>query len=70
MADTRFLAMRADLIARGLLTPEHRLTEAGHVYVEALLELLPDEEVPCDPTKPRVRWNRRGNRHRRGRRDA
>ncbi|MBN9504956.1 MAG: hypothetical protein J0I69_02925 [Altererythrobacter sp.] len=62
MADTAFLAMRADLIARGLLTPEHRLTDAGHAHVDALIERLLDEEAPCDPTRPRVRWNRRRGR--------
>jgi len=57
MSDPGFLAMRADLVERGLLTEEHRLTTAGHAYVEELLDRLPTEEAPCDPEKPRVRWN-------------
>lgn len=66
MARAAFLAMRTDLIARGLLSAEHsgehRLTEAGHAHVGALIEHLQDEEAPCDPTKARVRWSRRRGR--------
>jgi hypothetical protein len=59
MAGPHFLAMRAGLIERGLLSQDHRLTDAGHAYVDALLERLPEEEAPCDPDGPRVRWNMR-----------
>lgn len=57
MPDAAFLAMRADLVVRGLLDDGHRLTGAGHAYVDELLERLPNEQAPCDPDAPRVRWN-------------
>jgi len=57
MLDGRFLAMRAGLVARGLLDGEHRLTAAGDAYVDELLDGLPREEAPSDPDAPRVRWN-------------
>ena len=36
----RFDAMRANLIKRGLLDPERRLTPAGHAYVDNLIRDL------------------------------
>lgn len=41
MPEQAFLAMQASLVARGLLTSEHRLTAAGNDYVDDLLESLP-----------------------------
>lgn len=65
MADASFLAMRADLVERGLLDDEHRLTKAGHAYVDELIVRLPAEEAAFDPDGPRVFWNlRKRGRHR------
>lgn len=64
MADHAFLAMRADLVDRGLLDGEHRLTDAGHAYVNELLERLPREVALCDPDGPPVLWNLRKRRPR------
>lgn len=62
---TAFIAMRADLVARGLIDREYRLTAAGHAHVRALLIELPRRTAPCDPARRRVRWNfsRRWRRH-------
>lgn len=49
--------MRADLVARGLLDAEFRLTEAGHAHVDALIGVLLVSQAPCEPDKPRVKWN-------------
>lgn len=63
-APVGFLAMRADLVSRGLLDEGHRLTPDGHVYVDQLLDCLVEAEAPCDPSRPRVRWNTRRDRRR------
>jgi hypothetical protein len=62
MSDQAFLAMRAELVERGLLNDEHRLTDAGHAYVDELFERLPGEEAAFDPEGPRVFWNLRKRR--------
>lgn len=56
MPDPAFLAMRADLVDRGLLTGEFRLTPAGHAHVDALVAELATAEAPCAPDAPRVVW--------------
>ncbi len=55
-----FHAMRASLIARGLISAEggrFALTEPGRAHVAATIALLRETNAPCDPGKARVRWN-------------
>ncbi len=55
-----FHSMRRGLIARGLLSADLRLTEAGNACVDALLGDLADAEAKNDSAGPRVRWNFKG----------
>jgi len=57
-----FLAMRAELVERGLLDDEHRLTRAGHAHVDSLIAELAEAEAPPFPLRHPVRWrfNRKG----------
>lgn len=55
-----FEEMRASLVARGFLTADYRLTEAGNDHVAALIEQLGLTEAPCDPAGRRVVWNTKG----------
>lgn len=48
----------SDLIARGLIDEDHRLTDAGNLYVEQLIALLKMKQAP-KPARKRVKWNRR-----------
>ncbi len=57
MADPAFLAMRVDLVERGLLTAEHRLTPAGHAHVEQLIGELRGAEAPGESEVVRVFWS-------------
>lgn len=57
MTDVAFLAMRADLVGRGLLTGDFRLTAAGNAHVDELLFRLPLQSPPPPPGGPGVRWN-------------
>lgn len=50
-----FHAMRAGLVAHGLIDAEYRLTPAGNAHVDALLVKL-RAEAPSAPAAPRVRW--------------
>lgn len=52
-----FEEMRANLVARGLLSPEFALTEAGEAFVDGLIEGLRRTEAESDSSGPRVRWN-------------
>lgn len=55
-----FRAMRADLVRRGLITDQGKLTPEGDAYCDALLADLTSRPAdPCPPSKPRVRWTRR-----------
>ncbi|MDE2595985.1 MAG: hypothetical protein KGL44_03810 [Sphingomonadales bacterium] len=55
---TAFDAMRADLVARGLIgADDGRLTEAGNAHVSAMIGQLLRAEAPSDPSAPRVRWS-------------
>ncbi len=59
MSAPGFHAMRADLVARGLIEPNSnrdRLTVAGNAYVDALLADLRAADAPAPPSKPPVRW--------------
>ncbi|MBD3728733.1 MAG: hypothetical protein IE933_03425 [Sphingomonadales bacterium] len=60
MADREFLphfdAMRASLVARGLLGADYRLTDAGNRHVEAIKDELAGAEAPSDPAAKRVYW--------------
>ena len=55
-----FHSMRGDLIARGLLSPELRLTEAGNAHTEQLIEELTEVVAENDSSGPRVQWNLKG----------
>lgn len=57
IAAPSFEAMRADLIARGLLTADFRLTEAGNAHVDRLQIELETAEAPEDSGHSGVRWN-------------
>lgn len=57
MSGPDFLAMRSDLVERGLLTADFRLTEGGVAHVDGLIADLRDAEAPAEPWKPRVFWN-------------
>lgn len=52
-----FQAMRANVVARGLLDSEHRLTDAGHDHARDLLGQLRTAEASYDPHGPCVFWN-------------
>lgn len=52
-----FEAMRAGLVARGLLSADLRLTQAGHAHVAALLARLDQSEAGPDLRAAAVRWN-------------
>ena len=40
-----FEAMRVGLVARGLLSPEFALTEAGHAFVADFENMRPDTDL-------------------------
>lgn len=52
-----FLAMRAGLVERGLISADFALTEAGEAYVFGLIDGLKRIEAEPDYAGPRVRWN-------------
>lgn len=53
-----FEAMRAGLVARGLIrADDFGLTEAGNTHVRALIDELASAEAPADPIGAGVRWN-------------
>lgn len=56
-APDSFEAMRADLVARGLLTSDFALTEAGNAHALQLIQEFDAAEVDADFAGPRVRWN-------------
>lgn len=56
-APQSFAAMRNDLVARGLIDPSFRLTDAGHARAEAIKAELLASEAPHDPHGPSVRWD-------------
>jgi len=51
-------ALRDDLVARGLLTPEGKLTPAGNAHVEEIKDQLLAQPATGDPRRPRVKWKR------------
>jgi len=56
VATRTFETMRANLIARGLLTDDYRLTVAGHARVAQIKADLAASETSNDPDGPRVDW--------------
>lgn len=52
-----FAMMRADLVRRGLLDADFKLTDAGRDYADQLLLDLRDVEARQDPAGARVVWN-------------
>lgn len=56
-----FEAMKADLVARGLIDREGRVTPAGDAYTDQLIADLKSAELPAPPVVP-VQWKtgRRG----------
>lgn len=58
-----FEAMRADLVARGLLATDFRLTDAGNRHAETLIAELDAarEDVIC--VYAPIRWNTRRGGH-------
>jgi len=56
VATKPFETMRADLIARGLLTADHRLTAAGKAHVALIILGLAAGEADNDPDGPCVEW--------------
>ena len=55
-----FESMRAGLVARGLLSPDFALTEAGHAYASGLIDGLALIEEQNNPGGRRVQWNFKG----------
>jgi hypothetical protein len=47
---------RQNLIDRGLVSPDFRLTDAGNAEVDRLIREWRELEVTCSPEGPRVRW--------------
>ncbi len=56
VASKPFEIMRAQLIAQGLLTADHRLTAAGNARVAQIKADLAASEASNDPDGPRVDW--------------
>lgn len=56
VATKPFETMRADLIAQGLLTVDHRLTAAGHARAQQIQRELATVEASNDPDGPCVEW--------------
>jgi hypothetical protein len=55
----KFPKMKADLIARGLLTADLRLTDAGNAYVANLIMQIKTGTLPVAKKRKRVKWERR-----------
>ena len=55
-----FESMRAGLVARGLLSAEFALTEAGNAYAIGLIDGLALIEEQNNPGGRRVQWNFKG----------
>ena len=49
--------MRVNLIARGLIDADNRLTAEGHAEARAIMRDLATKEAANDPDGPRVRWD-------------
>lgn len=55
----KFPKMKADLIARGLLTADLKLTDAGNAYVANLIMQIKTGTLPVPKKRKRVKWERR-----------
>ena len=55
-----FIEMWAGLVARGLLSTEFALTEAGNAYASGLIDGLALIEEQNNPAGKRVQWNFKG----------